>query len=76
VDILNELKILDLNALSEKLVQTKEKHYQLFLGFDLSNVTPAQRAEASKMELLIRAIEYVIGQKSYEECQRKGLSFG
>lgn len=73
--LLEELRLLELDALNERLAQTKEAHYQFFLKLDLSNLTQDQKVESLRYTELVDSINYVIGQKIYEKCAEKGYGW-
>lgn len=63
MESLEELKILNLEQLNEKVDHAKRMHYQFLSELNLSNVSKDQQREALAMSDQVKMIDYVFGQK-------------
>ncbi len=63
MESLEELQLLNLEQLNEKVDQAKRMHYQFLCELNLSNVSKDQQREALAMSEQIKMVDYVFGEK-------------
>lgn len=71
---MEELELLSIEQLEEKLNNAKRVHYQFLYELDLSNVSKDQQRKDSLMRYQVQMIDYVYGKKICDDMLMKNKS--